>query len=341
MFPPYGSTAVRPAWPDLPAPLRAAIEARLGAEVAAATTAGGGFTSGFAAVVSTSAGHRAFVKAAPAGTPQAGWYAREAAITAALPTGVPAPRLRWADTAAGHVILCLDAVDGDVPALPWRPADLTAALTAWADAAELLRDPPPALLAVGVPALADLARDALSWWTEIAAGREPLPDLSRDTPHQLTHAAAGRPPLPRLPDDRLAAVARTRVGELGALERKLWSYRDDRVTHGDLRVDNIVLDGAGKAWLCDWTWPCRGPAWFDTASLLVTARASGLDADALFAAHPTAAGAPPNALDAALAALSGHWLVQAAAPHSAGAGLHHAFSGREALAWLAARRGWE
>ena len=276
MFPPYGSTAVRPAWTDLPPPLRAAIEHRLGAPVTAAAGAGGGFTDGFASTLTTSTGLSVFVKAAAVGTPLADWYAREAAITAALPVGVPAPRLRWTRPAAGHVVVCLDAVAGRTPALPWHPADLTAALSAWATAAQLLRHPPGALLAVGLPTLADLARDELSWWTEIVAGREPLP------------------PIP--------APAASRIPELAALERLLWSCPADRVVHGDLRLDNIIIDGAGAAWICDWTWPCRGPAWFDTASLLVTADASGLDADTLFAAHPTAAGAPPDALDATLAA---------------------------------------
>jgi Phosphotransferase enzyme family len=311
-FPPYGATAVRPAWADLPFLLRAAVQDRLGAPVTAAASAGGGFTDGFASVLTTSAGDRVFVKAASAGTALADWYAREAAITAALPAGVPAPRPRWTLMAAGHVVLCLDAVDGHVPRLPWRPAELDAAQRAWGVSAGLLRHPPDELR--GLPSLADLAREDLSWWTEMAAGREPLP------------------PVP--------GFAAGRVRELAALERLLWAYPGTGVIHGDLRLDNIVIDGAGAAWICDWTWPCRGPAWFDTATLLVTAHASGLDADALFAAHPTAADAPADALDAALAALSGHWLVRAADPPRSAHRTHQSFSGRQALAWLATRRGW-
>ena len=75
----YGATAVRPDWGDLPAALREAIGARLGAPVAAAASAGGGFTRAFAAVLTTAAGDRAFVKAAPLTEPLADWYAREAA----------------------------------------------------------------------------------------------------------------------------------------------------------------------------------------------------------------------------------------------------------------------
>jgi hypothetical protein len=74
-------------------------------------------------------------------------------------------------------------------------------------------------------------------------------------------------------------------------------------------------------------------------TLLVTAYASGLDADALLAPW----GAPAAGVDGALAALSGYWLVRAASgptsasPHSR---QHHRFSGTQALAWLAERRGW-
>jgi hypothetical protein len=40
-------------------------------------------------------GDRAFVKAAPLTEPLADWYAREAAITSALPAAVRAARPRW------------------------------------------------------------------------------------------------------------------------------------------------------------------------------------------------------------------------------------------------------
>lgn len=317
---PYGATAVRPDWADLPAALRDAITGRLGAPVAAATTAGGGFTRGFAAVLATADGDRVFVKAASRSRQPhvADWYAREAAVTAVLPPAVPAPRPRWAMTTAGHVVICFDAIDGRMPRLPWAPDDLDAALAAWATAAAALREPPAELLALGLPALADLLRADLSWWGEIAAGRQPLPAVPE-------HAAA-------------------RLTELAALEAALPGYATGGgVIHCDLRLDNVLIDRGGAAWICDWNWPCLGPAWFDTAALLVTAYASGLDADALFAAHPTARDAPADGLDAALAALCGYWLTRPAAgltdasPHLP---THARWSGETALAWLCARRGW-
>lgn len=317
---PYDATAVRPAWADLPADLRAAITARLGAPVTWAITAGGGFTRGFASVLDIADGQRVFVKAASLTDQRhlTDWYAREVAVTAALPAVVPAARPHWTLTAAGHYVICLDAIDGRMPALPWTPGALDAALAAWAVAAEALREPPDDLVAVGLPTLSDLARADLSWWREIASGREPMP---------------AAPPW-----------VEKELDELVALEAALPGYVESTsVTHCDLRLDNVLLDAGGAAWICDWNWICHGPAWFDTAGLLISAYASGLDADALFAAHPTARDAPADGLDATLASLAGYLLTRAeagptgASPHIR---THQRWTAETALAWLAARRSW-
>jgi hypothetical protein len=317
---PYDATAERPDWAGLPAGLRAAIAERLGAPVVGAAPTGAGFTRGFASVLRTAAGERVFVKAADLRTQPhvANWYAREAAVTAALPAAVPAARPRWTMTVANHFVVCLDAIDGHVPPLPWRPAELAATLDAWGAAAAALREPPAELLALDLPRLPDVLRTDLSNWRLIAAGHEPMPPA--------------------------AAPATDRLRDLVALETNLPGYADTTaVIHCDLRLDNILIDSAGAAWICDWNWPCLGAQWFDTVTLLVTAYASGLDADRLFAEHPTARDAPPEALDATLAAAAGYWLSRGAAPPpdaSSHVRAHQTWSGRQALAWLAGRRGW-
>ncbi|RKN19135.1 aminoglycoside phosphotransferase family protein [Micromonospora musae] len=319
--PPYDATAVRPAWTDLPPGLRSAITARLGAPVTAARVAGAGFTRGFAALLSTADGSSVFVKAA-ARTDQprlVDWYAREVAVLARLPAGLPVPRLRWTLSAADWYVLGLEAVDGRTPDLPWSPADLAAALAGYAELAAALAHPPAELTALDLPHLADLAREDILWWGEVAAGREPAP------------------PLP--------ALVQGRLPELVALESRLPGYAAARtgLIHGDLRLDNVLIDSHRVAWFCDWTWLCHGPAWFDLVTLLLTAYASGLDADGLFAEHPAAAGAPADALDVTLAALAGYFLTTAeATPPTASPQIHrhHRFSGETALTWLAARQGW-
>jgi phosphotransferase family enzyme len=313
---PYGATAVRPNWPDLPEGLREAIGARLGAPVVAAHSAGGGFTRAFAAVLTTSAGRRAFVKAAPRHDPTSDWYAREASITSMLPSPVTAARPAWTLVESGYFVLCLDAVDGHLPSLPWSPAQLDAALATWSTAAAALATPPAGLLALGLPSLPDIVRAEMSWWSEIAAGREPMPATARRT------------------------VAPAHLAELADLERALPALVAGLgMTHGDLRIDNVLIERTGRAWLCDWTWPALGAPWFDTVTLLVSAYAGGLDADAYLKPwHAPAAG-----VDGALAALAGYWLVRAdggpssASPHSR---QHQRFSGEQALTWLADRRGW-
>jgi len=301
-------------WPDLPESLREAISSRLGGPVAAAQSAGGGFTRAFAAVLTTSAGARAFVKAAPLEDPTSRWYAREASITSSLPPIVAAARPRWTLVDSGYFVLCLEAVDGHVPALPWSPPELVAALAAWTTAAEALAHPSAELLAADLPSLPDILRGEMSWWSEIATGREPMPSTAWHT------------------------VAPGRLADLVDLEQAVPDLAvGGGMLHGDLRIDNVLIDRYGRASLCDWTWPCLGAPWFDTVTLLVSAYASGLEVDQRLAA------APAEGVDGALAALAGYWLVRAAdAPSSASphSRQHQRFSGETALSWLAARRGW-
>jgi aminoglycoside phosphotransferase (APT) family kinase protein len=315
---PYHATAVRPDWAALPGGLRDAIAARLGGPPVAARVAGGGFTRGFAGLLAGPDGDRVFVKAAALAGQRhlADWYFREAEILARLPAGLAVPRPRWALTEAGWYAVALTAIDGRTPGLPWDPAELDAALAGYAEVAAALADPPAELVALGLPRLTDLARDDILWWGEVAAGRAASPELPPWAP----------------------------LSELAALESRLPRYAATAgLAHGDLRVDNLLLDADGRAWFCDWTWLCHGPAWFDLVSLLITGYASGLDVDAAFAGHPAAARAPADALDVALAALAGYFLTGAAAgPSTASPHLraHQRWSGEQALAWLAARQGW-
>ncbi|MEV4619775.1 phosphotransferase [Asanoa sp. NPDC049573] len=318
----YHATAVRPTWASLAPDLRAAVAARLGSPVVGATTAGAGFTGGFAAVLETAAGDKVFVKAARASDQRhlCDWYAHEARVVAALPSQVAAPRPRWTLATPDWFVLCLDAVDGGPPALPWSAADLSATLDAWATAADALVSPPAALVDLGLPALSTMIRDDLSEWGGIAAGHTPLPPG--------------------------AEPARGHLAALAALEATapaLATTPGTALVHGDLRVDNVLIDTGGRAWLCDWNWLCHGPAWFDTAMLLITAYADGLDADSLWANHPTAAGAPGRALDAALTAMSGYFLTRATAPPNDASPLvraHQRWHGDAALSWLLTRNGW-
>ncbi|MDI1465607.1 phosphotransferase [Catellatospora sp. KI3] len=314
----YTQTARRPGWAQLPAELRAAVEQRLGAAVVTASGTGAGFTQGFASVVGTADGRAHFVKAVPRDHYLARWYEQEAHNTAALPAAVAAARLRWHAELAGHVVLCLDPIPGArVPQLPWRPEELTAALDAWAVTAAALAEPSPPLLELPLETFATTVEPMLRTW------RDADPDqLAVLTPELVPHL------------DRLRELE-ARLVELGT--------RATGVFHGDLRLDNTVLDGDGRAWICDWAFLAHGPAWFDLVTLLLSAEASGYDVDALFAAHPAARGLPDDALDAALAACAGYYVHAGAKPEieqSPAVRSHQRYYGRLTVRWLSRRQGW-
>ncbi|HEX6684465.1 MAG TPA: phosphotransferase, partial [Candidatus Limnocylindrales bacterium] len=245
-----------------------------------AQVTGTGFTAGFAALLTTASGERFFVKAAPLSEPASQWYAREAALTSELPLGVPSARLLWSERLAGYFVLCLEAIEGArVPSLPWDPAELDAALDALAAANKALSSPPAALI--------DLKPDP---WSEVLDGTL---DKWRTSP-------------PDHPQAALFASLEARFDE---------ATRDSKqLMHCDLRLDNIVLDTAGKAWICDWNFLSYGPPWLDALTLLVSAEASGLDPDPLFWAHPVSAEVTPELLDSALAAMLGYYLHSSSQP---------------------------
>jgi hypothetical protein len=127
---PHGHTASRLGWRFLPPEVRSLVESRLGGEVVDAVSQDSGFTPGFASVLTTTGGARAFVKAASraAQAPVAASYAEEARKLAILGDAIPAPRLEWVHEDDAWVVLGFEAVDARQPRRPWRPAELDRAL---------------------------------------------------------------------------------------------------------------------------------------------------------------------------------------------------------------------
>lgn len=308
---PYGATAVRPQWYDLPNLVRARIEERLGGRVVAVTSQDSGFTPGFAARLVVGRRQRVFVKAASAEeAPEiAGAYRVEALTSARLPEDVPAPVLRWTFEEAGWTVLCFDDVPGHPPHRPWRPEELTASLTALTAMARALTPGPPDLV---VPEARDWLRDDFGYWIELAG------DESGETD--------------------------PRVAELAALEADaLDAVHGHSIIHTDLRDDNVIVGDDGRVWFCDWNWASRGAPWFDLLLLLISARADGYDADALFTAHPLGTDVPADAVDAVLAGLAGYFTRSSLLPSAKGSPYlraHQASYAAATLSWLAVRRGW-
>jgi hypothetical protein len=300
-------------WTDVPDRVRAAAEGYLGSPVLAAVNQRGGFSPGPAARLRCADGTRAFVKATSRGL-NAGsvdLHRAEAVVSAALPPGLPVPRLRHTYDDGEWVALVFDEIPGAIPATPWRAPDLhrvLAALTAMSTA--LTPCPWPA-----APPLAERIRE------ETTAYRR----LAEDPPATLTDWE-------RANLDRLAATGES-AGLLTA---------GDTLVHLDVRADNVLLgSGGGPVWFVDWPWAARGAIWVDSATLVMEANLHGHDPEALVAAHPLLSAADPAAVTALLVGLAGMWAERWWTPPPPGLPTVRAFQRafhRATLAWI--RRRW-
>jgi hypothetical protein len=302
---PPGATSRRLEWAFLPPQLRAYVERRCGSPVVEAISQTSGFTPGFASVLVCEDGSRHFVKAASVKAQRmfADAYREEGRKLAALPASVPAPRLLWM-LDDDWVVLGIEHVEARTPARPWRPADLDATL----DALEVVADeltPAPMLLDTFVDEFAPF----LDGWAHLRAARS----------------------LPRV--DEAEALAR-RYAEV---------CRGDTLVHTDVRADNVLVDGSGKAWLVDWNWPVTGAAWLDSFFTLIGPRGDGLDVDAVLASRRLLRDVPSEAVDIALALVTGYFLSvcdQPVPPTSPHLRDHQRWQGEVCWEWLAERRGW-
>jgi aminoglycoside phosphotransferase (APT) family kinase protein len=305
---PPDRTARRLEWAHLPPHVRDLVARRCGSEVVDAVSQTSGFTPGFASVLTCADGSRHFVKAASAKAQRmfAESYREEARKLVALPEGVPAPRLLWSHD-GDWVVLGIEHVDGRLPGRPWSRADLDATLDALEVVADALTPAPAAL------DLAPFAEDFKSF----VAGWD--------------HVRAARPHLPRLDEaaDLAAGFEAVTAG--------------DSLVHTDVRADNVLLDGAGKAWICDWNWPVAGAPWLDSFLALIGPRGDGLDVAPDLASRRLLADVPAESVDVALALVTGYFLSQCdlpVPPTSPHLRDHQRWQGEVCWAWLAERRGW-
>jgi hypothetical protein len=306
---PAGRTARRLEWQFLPPNLRAWIERKCGSPVVDARSQGSGFTAGFASVLTCEDGSVHFVKAASVKAQRvaADSYREEARKLAALPDGIPAPRLLWS-LDDDWVVLGLEHVEARNPARPWRPADLDACLDALSDMAARLTPPPSGLALNTVEA--ELEAMVGAW----------------------DHVRTGRPDLPHL--EEAAALAAGFAEVTGG----------NTLVHTDVRDDNLLIDATGAVWVCDWNWPVVGAAWLDSFLLLIGPRGDGVDVEAVIAARPALRDVPADHLDRVLALLAGYFLrqceqpVPATSPHLRE---HQAWHAQVCWDWLCERRGWD
>lgn len=304
---PHGRTARRLEWNHLPPPLRQEIAERCGAPVVDAVSQCGGFTPGFASVLVCADGSRHFVKAASTRAQRmfAESYREEARKLRLLPDTAPAPRLLWS-MEEDWVVLGLEYVEATAPHRPWRREELDRCL----DTLEAVADdltPAPAPMGL-TPVAAEFATWPAFW------------ESLRERP-DLPHAADA------------AALAETFAEVAGG----------DTLVHTDVRDDNVLLTGDGRALFCDWNWALAGPAWLDSLVMLIGPRGDGVDVEAVIAERRLLRDVPPDHLDRMLALVCGYFLASAAEPvppTSPYVREAQRWQGRVVWDWLGERRGW-
>jgi hypothetical protein len=318
----YRNTSTRPAFGELPGPVRAGIEAAAGSAVDVAfppvTT---GFTGAYAGLLALRDGRRVFAKAAGPAAPFAlQAIPREARILDLLAGRATAPLPVGAARVDDWQLLVLEAIDGHLPGMPWTEADAEAAHAACLELAQL--DPSSVAELTETFLAEDVGRDtaALACLDELASGARPWPD--------------GIPPLARGPARELA-----RLGGLAAE-----ALAGDRLVHSDLRPDNMLVTPSGRARVLDWNWVTRGPVWCDYAGLLPLMAHHGLDVEPRMARSPLLEGVDDEAVDAFLAIIVGYLVDACVQPTVRGSRsavrLHQRHLAGTFLALLARRHRW-
>ena len=118
------------------------------------------------------------------------------------------------------------------------------------------------------------------------------------------------------------------------------ALRGDSIVHGDLRLDNVLIDVDGRGRLIDWPSAAVGARWFDAVTYLLDVRHLGGTVDEGLR-HPVLRDVPPEHVDVLLAVLGAYFLHNARTPESPGLpGIraYQAEQGATVLAWLLERR---
>jgi aminoglycoside phosphotransferase (APT) family kinase protein len=114
----------------------------------------------------------------------------------------------------------------------------------------------------------------------------------------------------------------------------------DSVVHGDLRIDNVLVDAAGRGRLIDWPSAATGAHWLDAVTYLLDVRHLGGPVEAGLR-HPVLQDVAPERNDVWLAVLGAYFLDSARRPEPMGlTGLreYQRAQGATVLAWLLERR---
>ena len=290
----------------------------MGAAVIEAVTQPGGFSPGLAARLRLENQGRVFVKAVSGdrNPDSPAIHRREAAIAAALPASVPAPRFLWSYDDGNWVALAFEDIQGRPPILPWRSDELQRVLAAITDLVEGLTPSPIKVVSIG-----DRLHHQFQGWRLLKAAADSGDDL-QDLPLFAWEHLAEAADLESQWEE--AAVGRTLV-------------------HFDLRADNLLVS-SDRILVVDWPHASIGAGWLELAQILPSiAMQGGPKPWEIFDSHPLGRNAPPQAVTAVVAALTGYFLQRSRLPAPPGLPTLRAFQreqGYPALEWLKQRTGW-
>ena len=299
-------------WSELPDHVRVAIEQRTGARVVEAVTQPGGFSPGLAARLRLEDGRRVFVKAVSEdANPDTPWiHRREAVVVAGLPPEAAVPKLLWTFDEGGWVALGLTDIDGHTPAQPWRSHELDLVIEGLQRLHELLTPSP-----VESATAADAFATEFKGWSELKSTRATGLDA-----WSMKH-------LDRLVDLEASAPSMLAGGTL---------------LNFDVRADNVLIAG-DKAYFVDWPWARVGPRFVDWLGLAPSVQMQGGPRPDELLRRGLIGDVPGEAINAALASLTGYFLGHSRRPPPPGIPTVRAFQqaqGEVALAWLRERLGW-
>lgn len=272
--------ARRPTWAALPTGLRAEVETLLGSAVERAASMPGGWSPGSADRLVLADGRRAFAKAVDARVNAVTdrLHRREAAVLAALTGAGVAPDLLGTAEDGHWFAVVVEDVGGRHPD-PRDERDTRAVL----DAVRRLPDPVPSAVPPADEDLLEALDDCAAGWARLLeSGAETVP--------------GGRPVVVEL------AARSAGAGAAGA---------GRGLVHGDLRVDNVLVDRSGRATLIDWPSAGAGRSWFDGLTYLLDARRLAGLRGPLLVDHPLLAGVAREDVDAVVAALAGYFFDSA------------------------------
>ncbi len=281
------AAGVRTPYAEVPADVRAWVDATLGSPVVEAHEQVGGMSPGCATRVVCADGTRAFVKAVGADlnpdTPNL--FRREVAVLELLGS-----HDLWADLLASRddgdwVALLLEDVEGTHPDFH-DDADLDAVLATTDRLAEVLgeRVPDPGVWTSPVPLVS--VNDRFAIWAETLATLDSAPEIA---------------PVPvwlRADADRWAAA----LTDLAAEPHR-------QLVHWDIRNDNLLRRPGGEIVVVDWGMAAIGPEWADP----LLARLERVDEawfDSSIASSPAIVTAGDEAITAWLIGFATHLAVR-------------------------------